>query len=80
VLDEMRALGLVRRTVFESFTYADVLLATSLQGISPVADRHLPVRPATRRAWTRDAVARDYADLLAWRDWLYDTHRRAPPS
>ena len=80
VLDEMRALGLARRTVFERFTYADVLLATTLQGVSPVADRHLRLRPATRRVWTRDALARDYADLLAWRDWVYDAHRRPPPS
>jgi glutathione S-transferase len=80
VLDQMRALGLAQRTVFETFTYADVLLASALQGISPVADRHLRLRPATRRVWTRDALARDYADLLAWRDWVYDAHRRPPPS
>ncbi|MGD0529552.1 MAG: glutathione S-transferase N-terminal domain-containing protein [Polyangiaceae bacterium] len=77
VLDEMRALGLAGRTVLGSFSYADIALASALQGISPVADRHWPLRPATRRVWTREAVAKEYADLLAWRDWVYDTHRRA---
>ena len=78
VLDEMRALRLAPdRTVFETFSYADVLLATALQGVSPVADRHWRLPRAIRRLWTQPAVAAECAELLAWRDWLYDTHRRA---
>jgi glutathione S-transferase len=58
-----------------SFTYADIVMSTLLQGVSPVADRFLKLGPATRRAWTNDAVATEFADLVAWRDALYEKHR-----
>ena len=59
-----------------AFSYADIAVATSLQGISPVADRHLRLGPATRAAWTDTALAEEFPDLLAWRDQIYDQHRR----
>jgi glutathione S-transferase len=58
-----------------SFSYADIVMATLIQGISPVADRFVKLGPATRVAWTRAALAADYADLIAWRDALYESHR-----
>lgn len=58
-----------------SFSYADIVMATCLQGVSPVSDRYIPLGPATRRAWTLDALAAEFADLLTWRDRLYERHR-----
>jgi glutathione S-transferase len=58
-----------------SFSYADIVMATCLQGVSPVADRYLRLRPATRRVWTNDVLATEFADLIAWRDRLYEKHR-----
>ncbi len=58
-----------------SFSYADIVMATLLQGVSPVADRFLALGPATRAAWTREGLAREYADLLEWRDRLYEAKR-----
>jgi glutathione S-transferase len=75
------ALGELRRGlagggyVLGAFSYADIVLATLLQGVSPVADRYLRLGPATRRVWTHDALALEFADLVAWRDRLYDSHR-----
>ncbi len=63
-----------------SFTYADIVMATMLQGILPVADRFLRLGPATRAAWTREDIAREYADLIAWRDEVYEAERQARPS
>jgi glutathione S-transferase len=60
-----------------SFGYADIAMATVIQGVSPVADRFLRLRPATRAVWTRAALATEYADLVKWRDELYERHRRA---
>ncbi len=60
-----------------TFSYADIVMASCLHGICPVADRYVPLGSATRRAWTRDDLAADFADLLAWRDQLYERHRGA---
>jgi len=58
------------------FGYADIIMATSLQGISPVEDRFLRLPPATRQVWTRPSLASGFADLIEWRDRLYRDHRR----
>ena len=79
-LDELRrALALSTPYLLGSFTYADVAMATLLQGIAPVADRFIKLRPATRAAWTRNALASEYADLVAWRDGLYERERHPAP-
>jgi len=57
------------------FTYADIAAATLLQGVSPVADRYIPMGPATRTVWTQPGLAAEFADLLAWRDEIYSRHR-----
>jgi glutathione S-transferase len=62
-----------------SFSYADIVMAICLQGVSPVDDRYIPLGPATRRAWTLDALAAEFADLVAWRDQLYGRHRDGSP-
>ena len=60
------------------FTYADIVMASLLQGISPVDDRFIRLGPAARTAWTQAPLAADYADLIAWRDKLYDSQRTRP--
>lgn len=62
-----------------AFSYADIVMALLLQGVSPVADRYIRLGPATRRIWTRGALAADFPDLIAWRDALYAKHRAKPP-
>jgi glutathione S-transferase len=58
-----------------SFSYADIVAASLLQGISPVDDRYLRIGPATRAAWTHHDLAEEFADLIHWRDRLYEQHR-----
>lgn len=58
-----------------AFSYADVVTALVLQAVQPVADRHMPIGPASRKNWTQPALATEFADLLAWRDTLYERHR-----
>jgi glutathione S-transferase len=61
------------------FSYADIIAATLLQGVSPVSNRYIPLGPATRRVWTNAELAADYADLITWRDRLYERHRGGTP-
>ena len=58
-----------------SFTYADIVMAVSLQSVSPVAQRYIRLGPATRRVWSSPELAAEFADLIAWRDQLYENHR-----
>jgi len=58
------------------FTYADIVMATLLQGVLPVTDLFLRLPRALREVWTDDTLAREYGDLLTWRDELYERHRR----
>jgi glutathione S-transferase len=61
-----------------TFSYADILMATLLQGISPVAGRYIHLGPATRQVWTQPELAAEFPDLIAWRDELYERHRALP--
>ncbi|RKH30603.1 glutathione S-transferase family protein [Corallococcus praedator] len=58
------------------FTYADITASVMLVLAGPVADRHLPMGPGTRAVWTHEGLATRFPDLVAWRDALYDKHRR----
>jgi glutathione S-transferase len=53
-LDELRV-GLSSGAFYllGSFSYADVVMATLLQGVVPVADRFIRLGAGTRRAWTQ---------------------------
>jgi len=61
--------------VLGRFTHADVVMAVSLQVVRPVSNRWLPLGDATRAAWEEPELADRFADLLEWRDWVYDRHR-----
>ncbi|NUP10486.1 MAG: hypothetical protein HOW73_30930 [Polyangiaceae bacterium] len=63
--------------VGDRVTYADVAMAVTLQFVSPVADRHVPLGPATRASCVHERLAKRYLDLIAWRDALYERHRGA---
>jgi glutathione S-transferase len=77
VLGAMRKVLDRRDTILDGFSYADIAMAVVLQMVSPVASDHIPLGPARRRAWTDATLADEYADLIAWRDAVYDRRRRA---
>jgi glutathione S-transferase len=78
VLDRLRAKVGQAPYLIGSFSYADIAMATLLQGISPVGNGYIRLGPATRRAWTRPILESAYADLIRWRDNLYLRHRGRP--
>ena len=64
------------RTYFlDKFSWADVTAATALTCVRPSTGKNVRLGPATRRCWTREALAEAYADLLAWRDAIEARHR-----
>jgi glutathione S-transferase len=58
------------------FSYADIAMAGALHYVAPVDDRHMKLGPATRQSLYDAALADRFAKLLAWRDALYERHRR----
>ena len=76
-LDELRAARGGRAYLLDGeLTYADLTAAMMLQIVRPVRDTFIRLGPATRACWTMPALEARYADLLEWRDQLYDKHRR----
>ena len=67
-----KALG-GRATLLEDFTFADVAIAASLQALVPRA--RSPIGPGTRAIWENVTLAREYDDLVVWRDAVYAKHR-----
>jgi glutathione S-transferase len=81
VLDELRAALAARghakgapTTLLPAFTFADVAMAQALAFVSPPAFG-LRLGHASRRTFTDAQLAVRYADLLDWRDALYEAHR-----
>jgi glutathione S-transferase len=83
VLDELRtalaraAGALEPKTLLGTFTFADIVMAQVLVTVEP--PKHgLRLGRGSRRAFTAPSLRERYADLVAWRDALYEKHR--PPS
>jgi glutathione S-transferase len=66
--------------VADQLTYADIAMATSLQFVAPVDERYIRLGRASRKAWSEPALSARYADLVAWRDRLYERHRETKAS
>jgi glutathione S-transferase len=77
-LDGMRAALGGRAYVHGRFTYADILIATSLSLMAPVSERFIALDPVLRRLWRDEELAREFGDLVSWRDQLYANHRPLP--
>lgn len=52
------------------FGYADIAMCVVLECVAPVARTTPPLGPATRRHWQDPTLAREFEDLLAWRERL----------
>jgi glutathione S-transferase len=62
------------KTLLGHFTFADIAMAQVLAFVSPPAFG-LRVGAANRRTFTDAKFSERYADLLRWRDALYDEYR-----
>ncbi|MFZ5724044.1 MAG: glutathione S-transferase N-terminal domain-containing protein [Pseudomonadota bacterium] len=64
-----------RESLFETFGFADMVVATALQALTPVDDRYIPLGPASRQCMCEPELAGKYASLIAWRDRTYENLR-----
>jgi len=75
-LDRVRAvLAGGRPYLLDEFSFADMAIAASLRLLRPEAEA--VIGPGTREVWTHAALAEEYDDLVAWRDAIYQKHRRS---
>jgi glutathione S-transferase len=72
-VEEVEAARGGRLYLLDRFTFADIAIAASLQAVMP--RKRSAFGPATQAIWTNEALAREHADLLAWRDKIYTKHR-----
>jgi len=64
-----------RDTILDGFSFADIAMAVVVQMIAPVADEYVVLGPERRRAWSEPALAKEFADVVEWRDALYAKRR-----
>lgn len=75
IYQELRAALGGRETILpDGFSMADIAMGVTLQWISPRAQGRARLKPATRKAWSDPELAREFADLVEWRDRLFDRH------
>jgi glutathione S-transferase len=69
--------GKPRDTILESFTFADIAMATAISGFFPTSKEpgSNKLGPATRACWTREDLVTKFPRAFAWRDRTYDAHR-----
>jgi glutathione S-transferase len=74
LLQELRAkLEAGPTLVGGAFSYADLAIATALHVVRPHTSAK--IGPASREAWTNEAVAARFSELLEWRDAVYGKYR-----
>lgn len=74
VLDELRTALAGRKTLLDTFTFADIAATQVLAFVEPPAFG-LKLGDGTRRSFSDDELRGSYADLVTWRDAVYDRHR-----
>jgi glutathione S-transferase len=57
------------------FSYADIAMATTIQGLEPSKDAPVRFGEALRRCWGAAELQEEFKGLLEWRDRLYTRHR-----
>ena len=70
----MRSPASQPKTILGSFSFADIAAAQVLGFVSPPSFG-LKLGKASARGFTDPELAAEYADLVAWRDALYEAHR-----
>jgi glutathione S-transferase len=75
LLEEIRAELKGRPYVLDDFSYADITLAQPLQFVSPLGSPYYRLGEAQIKTMEDVELAREFSDLIEWRDALYEKHR-----
>ena len=60
--------------VLGEFSFADILATTVVHAVAP-NDKFIRLGPGTRRLWKHEKLAKEFPDLVEWRDRIYAKHR-----
>ncbi|MFV8753896.1 glutathione S-transferase family protein [Nannocystaceae bacterium ST9] len=60
----------------DRLSFADIVAAVVINGFAGGDPIRLRDQPALQRVWTRPALAEEFADLVGWRDRLYQQRPR----
>lgn len=72
-LEQVRAALAGKSYLLGAFSYADITVACALHALRP--HDAAPLGPGTREAWSNEALAAEFDDLLMWRDAVVRKHR-----
>jgi glutathione S-transferase len=64
--------------VYDSFSFADIIGASIVQTVQVLDEKFLELPPGTKRLWHHEELAKEFADMIAWRDRIYEKHRPLP--
>lgn len=59
-----------------ALSYADIAMAVVLQFVAPVDEQYMAAGPGGAAGWANPELAARHPRLIAWRDALYEKHRR----
>lgn len=78
VLSELRKriAGSHHGELLGDFSYGDIAMAVTLHFVSPPEPEFMKIGSATRASWTNPSLARDFTDVVEWRDEIYRKYRR----
>ncbi|MEO1267147.1 MAG: glutathione S-transferase N-terminal domain-containing protein [Myxococcota bacterium] len=74
-LEELRARIDGRSTIHRQFSCTDIMAATALAFVQPAPGPWAKLNETARQGWTEPELAERFADLLEWRDRLYQSYR-----
>ncbi len=75
LLEEIRTELDDRPYVLNEFSYADITLAQPLQFVTPVGNQYISLGDQQRKTMEDVELAKEFKDLIDWRDRLYEKHR-----
>ena len=67
------------RTLFATFSYADIVMSQALCFVQPPESAHFRIGSGSRRCYCDAELNAQFGDLVAWRDALYARYRDARP-
>jgi len=75
LLEEIRTAIDDRPYVLDEFSYADITLAQPLQFVTPLPNQYINLGVQQRKTMEDTELAKEFEDLIDWRDRLYEKHR-----
>lgn len=64
-----------RAYLVDDFSYADITMAAALQFLEPVDSPTIRLPKRSRKCWGTPDLAKQFPNLIAWRNELYAKHR-----